>query len=165
MTEKARGLLKSGGIMTLAILILASLIILAIKLTEGTRVRKLKESVQGVIGDEWQIGDELSIPSLNCTNSSAFALTNGEENAVAVVMRVETIYGPMPSVYVCEYLDEAAIYMGSITINGRIAKLLKEREAQGRQSINYWALRIPSILRAADDYSLNLEDLEENSAK
>lgn len=161
MTDKSRNLMKVGGIMTLSIIIMAALITLFTRLTEGSRAAKLKKGVQAVVGEEWQAGREVKIQSPLAASASAFALSyngkEGEESGkteeiFAVVMRVETLFGPMPCVYVCSALqeDSPAEFVGVLSLHGTVSELLKNRaNERGTHSIDYWARRVPLMVTAA----------------
>lgn len=148
MTNKAQKHIRAPGIMTLSIMILAAIIVLLTRLTDGQRTAKLRESVQQVVGDEWQVCDEVLIQSTISAMSSTFVLKNGNDEAFAVVMRVETLYGPMPCVYVCRAAQEGpADFAGVLSLKGNVLERLKSRtEARSVHPVNYWAERIPSII-------------------
>lgn len=160
MTDKARDIfkaydaLKVGGIMTLSILVMATLIASVTRLTEGIRINKLRGSVEKILGRS--VGDQIEINGILDDSSCAFELDDGD---VAVVMRVETIYGPMPCVYVADPMDDAAAFVGALTASERVGRLLHEREnTGGQQSIDYWARRIPFMIPYMDSEQEQMED-------
>lgn len=170
MTDKAREFLKAhdapkaGGIMTLAILVMAAVIALVTRLTESVRVDRLRSSVaqmldgSAVSGDSRAraVGEQIEINGILDGSCCAFELDNGD---AAVVMRVETIYGPMPCVYVVRPTDDAAAFVGALNASERVQWLLREREnTGGQQSIDYWARRIPSMIPYVEAEAGQTED-------
>lgn len=147
-TEKMRALLWVCGIVTLSILIMAVLVVLATRFTETARINKLKADVEKLLGRE--VGETVQMDSTLDASTAAFIMEETDE--VAVVIRVETFYGPMPCVYVCSPDDSKAIFIGALMVDGKIDSLLKERESRGNQSIEYWAGRIPSMVYEEDTF-------------
>lgn len=143
ISPSTRALAKAGGIMTLSIMIMSALIVLCTRLTEKRRVEILKENVQNIIGDEWQVAEEVKIHSPLETSAVSFLLRKEDKEGIAVVMRVETLYGPMPCVYLYNAEDgEDAEFAGVLCLSGTVSQLLKD----GSSNIKYWARRIPSIV-------------------
>lgn len=168
MTDKAREFLKAhdapkaGGIMTLAILVMAAVIALVTRLTESVRVDRLRSSVaqmldsSDVSGGGRTVGEQIEISGILDGSCCAFELDDGD---AAVVMRVETIYGPMPCVYVVRPTDDAAAFVGALNASERVQWLLREREnTGGQQSIDYWARRIPSMIPYVEAEAGQTED-------
>lgn len=166
MTEispKARAMVKVGIIMTLTLLVLSALLVLFTRLTESMRVNKLRARVQQLIGDTWQVSQEIPIQSPLATSAVSFALCAPDATDVgsaycAVVMRVETLYGPLPCVYVYDVPNSKASFAGVLSLNGTVAELLKSRRG-GKTTvpIDYWARQIPTIISAANVHDASME--------
>ncbi len=61
----------------------------------------------------------------------------------AVIIRIPTLFGPVPAVYLYEEGQKTATFIGFATLNGRVAGIV---EANARYTqIAYWGKRIPAI--------------------
>ena len=79
-------------------------------------------------------------------NSALFEIRNRKTGTVysAIIIRIQTLYGPLPAVYIMDS-EKNVEFVGYSTTTGRIAKQLNENRLN--KSIIYWKKKIPQIIK------------------
>lgn len=114
----------------------------------------LKKSIQSVISekypDTWIIGNPVPLKSTFSTSANLYELRNRDnaERYYAIIIRIPTMYGHMPAVYIYNKNDGAE-FAGYAAVHGRVQKLLEENKADS--SVNFWLERIPAIIAKAEE--------------
>ncbi|MEE0885914.1 MAG: hypothetical protein UIB61_03335 [Treponema sp.] len=124
-----------------------------IKLSEKKWDSGLKQSVQNVLDekypDAWTVGNSIPLNSPFSTSANLFEARSNDsaEKYYAIIIRITTLYGHMPAVFVYNNA-KGAEFIGYSAVHGRIKKLLEENYADS--SISYWLERLPSVIQEAE---------------
>jgi len=99
--------------------------------------------------ETWTVDNAILINNPLITSAASYDIRNKKngENYKAVIIRVQTFYGPMPGIFIVdknEYVD----FKGYATLHGRVAPLLNNFKESKR--IDYWKKRIPGIIQSGD---------------
>lgn len=125
-----------------------------IKLSEKSWNEGLKQSIHTLLTqkypDTWSIGNRIPLNSTFSTSANLYELRNKDnaEKYYVIILRITTLYGHMPAVYIYNK-TKGAEFVGYSAVQGRIKKLLEENYADS--SINYWMERIPLIIQKAEE--------------
>lgn len=145
---------KNYSIFLGMIVVILGILIYSIFLSRKSWENNLKTTVERVLDDyeanQWSVlaGKRINNPhSLTAACYEARSRNTGELYA-AVIIRIETFYGPVAAVYLCD--DENNVtFVGFSTLHGRIEKILKSNSYDRR--IGYWSKKIPYILGKQSD--------------
>lgn len=143
--------LKDYGIFILILIVLFALLAAFTLLNRNAWNKGLREEVKNVLikngYKEIKIADEnIKINSPFSTSSAAFYFTSSElkkENAIAIILKVTTFYGPVAAVYVYEQKDSVK-FIDFINCPSHIGK--QNKDISKNMQIAYWQKRIPSLL-------------------
>jgi hypothetical protein len=93
------------------------------------------------------VGKEIPLDSAIITSCNAFDVSvKGKKNSdtqKAVIIKITTMYGPMPAVYLYDNGTEAK-FIDFASFEGKAVKQIKDMSLNSQ--IAYWGKRIPSIL-------------------
>lgn len=97
-----------------------------------------------------EILDFQTIENPFTVNAACYNLKDTETNSLykAVILRIVTLYGPFPAVYLVDS-DNNVEFIGFSSIHGRVAVQLESKKADRR--IELWAKRIPDIINLNDE--------------
>ncbi|MCK9168971.1 MAG: hypothetical protein M0P01_01000 [Treponema sp.] len=148
--NSSKKLLKQYGILAGIIVGLFGLLTGIIVLSENKWHTGLREEIIDVLEEkapgEWIVGEYVGINAPIALNSVCFQVRRKDNGArkYAVLIRIETIYGPLPAVFL--YNDKSvAKFIGIAGLHGRVQKVIEDESDDAR--INYWIKRIPDIVR------------------
>lgn len=132
------------------LLVVFGILIYSVVLSRRSWINNLRTSVEKVLNESepemWAVGKVHNIEnpfSLNCVCYETRYKKTGE-NYMAVLIRVSTLYGPLPAVFICNEQNEVT-FVGYSSLHGRIAEQIKNHPSDKR--ITYWKKRIPEIIR------------------
>lgn len=109
----------------------------------------LRVSVQKVLNEyeneKWKVGAAIDIDKPITTSCAAYNITNKIDGskACAVIIRITTLYGPLPAVFIYNY-DNEVIFAGYSSLHGRVRNQLTAGVTDKRRE--YWQKKIPDIL-------------------
>lgn len=141
---------KKYGIFVGILAFIFGISIYSIKSTSKYWNRYLQFSVEDVLEtsapDTWTVGNAISINNPLAMNSALFEIRNRKTGTVysAIIIRIQTLYGPLPAVYIMDS-EKNVEFVGYSTTTGRIAKQLNENRLN--KSIIYWKKKIPQIIK------------------
>jgi hypothetical protein len=146
-------LLTQYGI--LAGVIAGIFVILAVSIifSENVRHNGQKEAISSVLEEEepgeWIIGDYVGIKAPVALSAACFQVRRKDNGAKGYVLmlRIETIYGPFPAVFVYNEKTDAR-FIGISGLHGRIREIIGNGSTDTR--INFWVKRIPDIIKDAE---------------
>ncbi len=147
--SKMKELLRIYGIFSGILIFMLGIIIGAVKISERRRENKLRAAVVKVFSenteDERQIGKFIKIKSPASLNAALYEINDlrSASKDYALILRVQTLYGPVPAVFLYNKDGEAKL-IGFAAISGRIKRLLQDDSSNPR--ISYWEKRIPEIV-------------------
>lgn len=132
------------------LVVVFGILIYSVVLSRRSWVNNLRTSVEKVLNenepDMWAVGKVRNIEnpfSLNCVCYESRYKKTGE-NFTVVLIRVSTLYGPLPAVFLYDD-NENVSFVGYSSLHGRISNQIKNHPSDKR--INYWKKKIPEIIR------------------
>lgn len=147
-TEINKELLIKFAIAAGTVLVLLGLLFLFTFLSRKSWSDGIAEQVRVVLAEndlEYSVGDMDKIHSGVSASLVSFTLNEPEKHGV--VVRVSTLYGPLPAVFIYNEENKRASFVGFADLKG-IAEDIIGPAVKGSQ-IPYWEGRIPKILGAA----------------
>ena len=120
-----------------------------IKFSQNNWTSCLKNDVQDILNakslDTWKVGKSVQLKSAFSTSSAVYEALNmdSSEKCYAIIIRITTLYGHMPAVFVYNQKKNAE-FIGYVAVKGRIKTLLEENYSDS--SVTYWLERIPNII-------------------
>ena len=137
----------AGILFLLFIILLCSTIISRSSWKKGLKAQLVSVYEQQA---EYEVKDFEPISTPFSVSCAAYKLSKKNDKASyhAVIIRVQTIFGPVPAVYTYKDGADEAEFVCFVTLNKRISSTV-ENNARYSQ-ISYWAKRIPVILANKD---------------
>ena len=145
--------LRGYGIFFGMLLLFMLILMLLGKVSAGRWESGLRRSVAAVLDEKqagvWTLEDAVEITTPLSMGAAAYRATRAEDGAeaVAVILRVQTLFGPLPAVFM-QTGEEPAAFIGFASVHGRIAELLDAFAVSPR--ISYWRRKIGTILEASE---------------
>ena len=147
--NSSKKLLKQYGIFAGILLGMFALLILVIIFSENKWRTGLKNKVEQVLEEKepakWSVGDYVEIKAPVALSAACFQARRKDTGAKGYVLmlRVETLYGPFPAVFVYDE-KKGAHFVGIYGLNGRVRDIIGNGKNDAR--INFWIKRIPVIV-------------------
>ena len=107
-------------------------------------VRVLEEAEPGV----WHIGDFVDFDAPVSSSAACFSVKGGSGSGYACIVRMETMYGPLPAVFISDGRHSAR-FVGIAGLHGRVYAAIESGGAKSQ--IRYWAERIPRLIRIEEE--------------
>lgn len=140
---------KNYGLFVSILVIVFGITIYVVKVTQKSWQKNLKINIEKVLEeyepDTWTLGNfyQLNNPlSQNAACYDARNKKNGENYKVAII-RVQTLYGPLPTVFIIDK-DNNITIAGFSSLHGRVKNQIKENNTNKR--LNYWKQKLPEII-------------------
>ncbi|MCQ2593056.1 MAG: hypothetical protein MJ188_09770 [Treponema sp.] len=137
------------GYFVAIITVLFGILIYSSVLSRKIWVNGLKLTVENVLEEfepnQWLVGANVTINNPLALNAACFEARrrlNGETYKV-VIIRVQTFYGPIPAVFICDG-ENNVDFVGYASLHGRIKSALHNYGPDKR--IEYWQLKVPVII-------------------
>lgn len=140
---------KNYGIFVAFLIIIFGILIYFSSISKKSWKNNLKYSVEVLLNekepDSWSIGNFNPIKSPISQNAVCYEAKNKKngENYKAVLIRVQTLYGPLAAVFVVDK-DNNVSFKGYSSLHGRVGKQIENTSSNKR--INYWKNKIPEIV-------------------
>lgn len=141
---------KNYGIFISILIVIFGILIYFSIISQKSWKNNLKISVEKVLNENdnnsWTLGNYYKINnplSLSTVLYDAKNKKNGE-NYKALLIRVQTFYGPLPAVFIIDK-DSNVNFVGYASLHGRVSNQIKDNNSNKR--INYWKEKIPSIIQ------------------
>jgi hypothetical protein len=158
-TEKSsKKLLREYGILAGIIAGMFAVLIVFVVLSRGEWQNGLKEKISEVLEEEepgkWIMGDYVGINAPVSLSTACFQVrerANGSKGYV-LMLRIETIYGPFPAVFVYSGKNDAR-FVGISGLHGRIREQILK--GTNDEKINFWIKRIPDIVKNTEEAGTN----------
>ncbi|MBQ9238309.1 MAG: hypothetical protein IJ191_03215 [Treponema sp.] len=125
-----------------------------VRLSQSSWQNKLRLRVQATLDEasfgEWMVGRFVPIAAPLSLQAACYAIYTGAEPSghYALIIRIQTIYGPLPAVF-RYHRDEGATFVAFSNVHGRIAETVKNNPGDAR--ILYWTRRIPELFVGVED--------------
>lgn len=140
---------KNYGIFLAVITVIFGILIYSIILSKKSWNNNLRIAVEKVLDEQdpnqWTIGNNRPIKNPLSLTSACYEVRNRRTGEIfnAVIIRVETFYGPLPAVYICDS-ENNVTFIGYSSLHGRIEKIIKSNS--GDKRIEYWQKKIPYVI-------------------
>ena len=149
---RTKELWRVYGIFTALLVVMLTAAGGAVKLSSARWERGLRSVVEKTLSGNTdfngKVGRFVRIKSSFSLSAALFELEPPLSDGAdyAIVIRVQTMYGPFPAVFV--YGKESGTrFIGFASISGRVKRLLEDNDSDPR--IRYWTAKIPAIMRTA----------------
>lgn len=136
----------------LAFFFLASIVM--IRLSDSFWRTGLRAAVESVLEEKqpgrWKVEQQMRIHSPFSMSAAVYRVRDAEDGSrgFAAVVRIATLYGPVPAVFVCGR-DGSVSFMGCSAVRSRIKLLVEERPHS--LSVNYWRARLADIISVSEE--------------
>ncbi|MCR5766007.1 MAG: hypothetical protein K6G09_08545 [Treponema sp.] len=136
------------------IVVIMGILIYSVFLSRKSWENHLKTSVEKVLDDyesnQWTVLSNKRINNPHSMSAACYEARSRKTGDIydAVIIRVETFYGPVAAVYLCD-AENNVTFVGFSTLHGRIEKILRSNSYDRR--IGYWGKKIPYILGRQSD--------------
>lgn len=140
---------KKYGIFLGIILVVFCILIYFSFVSKKSWNNNLKTSVERVLeeydSNQWNVGKNKEIKNPICMSAACYEARNRRNGELydAVIIRVETLYGPLAAVFVCDS-ENNVTFAGYSSLHGRINVLLKNNYSE--KQVEYWKDKIPQII-------------------
>lgn len=152
LSETSTARLINISILTGAFLLVASFLVAFIFLARNSWTSGLRENVIETVEEyekgEWKIGEKIDFKSSLSTSSAVYKCTkvkNDGNEYFAVIIRITSIAGPLPAVFICKKNDSR--FIGYALQNGKLSNILTEQFSPSH--IKFWQNKLPEILLQA----------------
>ena len=126
------------------------ILIYIIKVSQKSWDKNLKAAVEYTLSesepDTWEIGKSIKISNPLSAGAACYDARNKKsgENVKAVIIRIQTFYGPHCGVFIVQN-DGKVDFKGYSSLHGRVAEQLKSSYKGHR--VEYWSKRILEMLK------------------
>lgn len=153
MTDRfSKEALQEYGIFAGCIVLLAIVLSVAAIFTKGAGQAGIKTEIARVLEEAepgvWHIGDFVDFAVPVSSSAACFSVKGGSGNAYTCIVRMETIYGPLPAVFISDG-KHTARFIGIAGLHGRVYDAIESSGAKSQ--IRYWAERIPVLIRQQEE--------------
>jgi len=153
MTERfSKEALQEYGIFAGCIVLLAIVLSVAAIFTKGAMHAGIKTEIARVLEEAepgvWHIGSFVDFAAPISSSAACFSAASRNGDGYACIVRLETMYGPLPAVFISDG-KHTARFVGVAGLHGRIYTAIESGGAKSQ--IRYWAERIPSLIRREEE--------------
>lgn len=149
---RTKELWRVYGIFTALLVVMLTAAGGAVKLSSAHWERGLRSVVEKTLSENTdfngKVGRFVRIKSPFSLSAALFELEPSLSDGAdyAIVIRVQTMYGPFPAVFVYGKESDTR-FIGFASISGRVKRLLEDNDFDPR--IRYWTAKVPAIMRTA----------------
>lgn len=141
---------KIYGVLVIYLLLIFCILIYFTKISKKSWNINLKNTTQTVLDEnnenEWILGNVIKINNPLSQSAACFEAKNKKNGEVykAIIIRIQTLYGPIPAVFVVD-VNNNVDFIGYSSVHGKVQKQLMNNVRNKR--IGYWKRKIPEILK------------------
>lgn len=120
----------------------------SVKLSRKSWQKNLKLSVEKVLDEKeantWTVGNFIPINNPFLLTSACYEVQNRNSGEIlkTVILRVQTLYGPLAAVFLIDEKDVE--FVGYSSLHGRIAQQIYNKPSDKR--INFWEQKVLEII-------------------
>ena len=147
------------GIFTGILIVLLGLLIAFTLLSRNSWKKGLKTQVSQVLNEyevKYVVGDFVELNSSFNVSCAVFSISPtgklNEGTEYAVILRTQTLYGPLPGVYIYNIATKNAHFYGFATLHGKALNHIVDNSRNSQ--ISYWERKIPDIVGESIDKSI-----------
>ena len=151
LSEKNKILLAKISILAGSFIFVTALLIAMIFLAKGFWKSGLKINVENTLSQDsessWEVGNFVELKSQRSPGAAVFECKKQGNSKIyyAVIMRIPTLAGPAPAVFVCS--ESETEFAGFALDNGKIQQALQPGFQEIR--LQYWKNLLPELLLKA----------------
>lgn len=140
---------KRYGIFVAILVVIFGILIYTICFSQRSWTQNLKSAVETVLEEKdpntWTVEENIKIKNPFTMNASCFEVRNRKSGDLykAVIIRVQTLYGPLPAVFMLDD-DNKVSFVGYSSLHGVIASQLINNPNSKR--VEFWLNKIPTII-------------------
>lgn len=137
------------GLFVAVLVVVIGILIYPIKAGQKAWQNNLKSIIEFVLDEQepnsWTVGNYIKIKNPLSLSAACYDARNRKNGDVykAVIIRVQTFYGPAPAVFTIDK-DNKVEFIGYSSLHGRIADHINSNKTNKR--INYWKEKLPLIV-------------------
>lgn len=141
---------KNYGIVVAYLVIIFGILIYITKVSNKSWQNNLRNTTQIVLDEynpnEWVLGNNIRIKNALSQSTACYEARNKKNGEIykSVIIRVQSLYGPLSAVFVVDKNNEVS-FIGYSSIHGKVKKQLLNNTYNKR--LTYWQSRIPEILK------------------
>ena len=151
LDEASKKNLTRFGIFVGIFVFLTGILVFSILMTKDTKNKFLAQDIQNVLNtyepNSYIVGQSINLKSTFSTSAAAYSILKvgmtQNETYVGIVVRIPTLFGHMPAVFICKNGTEVS-FAGYALDNGKARDIEDTRLSNG--IMNYWKKTIPIIL-------------------
>ena len=143
-------LLKQYGLFLAIIIVIFGIIFSSALFSRNSWKEGLKNQVESVLLEQkkdYTVGDFMQLQSPFSTSCAVYNINQkGKKNTnkYAVIIRLTTLYGQIPAIYIYDSKESDVSFLKMLTLNGASEKQIVD--ISKHMQISFWAKRIPSII-------------------
>lgn len=140
---------KRYGIFVAILAVIIGILVYAVKISQKSWEKNLMIAVEAVLDEKdpngWTFENTVEINNPFTMNAACYEVRNRKDGDLykAFIVRVQTLYGPLPAVFTINKYEEVE-FIGYSSLHGVINSQLMSQENNKR--IDYWINKIPKIL-------------------
>ncbi len=157
MDDLAKKNLRSYALFLGIVLFMAGILAIFSVFSHETWKSSFVSDVQTVLDKKWQgrflVRDFFEIDGTLSTSSAFYALSDSKSDskkACAAIVRIPSLSGPVPAVFVIFEGDEKASFAGYALDLGNAETVLDERISKG--ILSYWEKLLPRVVISQTDF-------------
>jgi len=136
--------LKKFALFFSVIIILTFIVILVNLFANKKNTIGLKNILSENLGEEYILKDEVKILNTMKVGAICFEAKKGSSNLNVILLRVTTLYGPIPCIFIYDTQTKTTTFFDYVNVNERIKTHLPPTETD--KVIQYWTNKIPEII-------------------
>ncbi len=137
------------GIFVAVLVVIFGLLIYPVKLGQKSWNNNLKSNIEFVLDESepngWTVENSVKIKNPFSLSAASYEVRNRKTGEVykAVIIRIQTLYGPVPTVFTVDKENKVE-FVGFVSLHGRIANQIKNNTTNKR--LEFWKEKIPEII-------------------
>ncbi len=141
---------KNYGIVVAYLVIIFGILIYITKVSQKFWSNNLRNTTQILLDEynpnEWTVGNNIRIKNPLSQSAACYEARNKKNGEMykTVIIRVQSLYGPTPAVFVVDK-NNTVTFIGYSSIHGQVKKQLLNNIYNKR--LLYWQSRIPEIIK------------------
>ena len=140
------------GLFSAITVVLAGLLVFFTLISRNSWRNGLRDKINSVLEENSvsiRAGEWVKLSSsLNFQVSAYKAESDRDEGMYAVILRTQSLYGPLASVYTFDSKKDRVVFAGYADIPPKIKDTLTD--IAGKNQNDYWEKKIPSIIKGAE---------------
>lgn len=149
-TTNSQTFFKNYLIIVSFLIVIFGILIYVTKVSQKSWNNNLRSTTQILLDEinpgEWTLSNVVKINNPLSQNAACYEARNKKngENYKVVILRLQTMYGPIPAVFTVD-VNNFVNFIGYSSVHGKVEQQLKNNFSNKR--ISYWQEKIPEIIK------------------